>query len=114
MHSAVAGSFGSCPAISPRRIAASVTVRASGPAVSWSAVIGKIPLRLTSPTVGLMPTTPLDEPGLRIEPDVSVPIATATRLADTAIPDPELEPPGVNTGRPSPPGSGRGSYALKP
>jgi hypothetical protein len=77
-------------------------------------VIGKIPWRLTKPTVGLIPTTPFDDPGLKIDPDVSVPIATATRLADTAMPEPELDPPGVSTGRPSLAGSGLGSYALKP
>ena len=82
-------------------MAASVTVRASGPAVSWSAVMGRMPWRLTSPSVGLMPTTLLAVPGLRIEPEVSVPTATATRLAATAMPEPELEPPGVSTGRPS-------------
>ena len=86
-----------------------MTVRAMGPAVSWSAVIGMMPSRLTSPTVGLMPTTPLALAGLRIEPEVSVPIARVTRLALTAMPGPELEPPVCNTGRPSPPGSGRGS-----
>jgi hypothetical protein len=53
-------------------------------------------------------------PGLRIDPDVSVPMATVTRFAATAIPDPELDPPGVSTGRPSlngatVRGSGRGS-----
>ena len=68
----------------PSRIAASVTVRAIGPAVSWSAVIGMMPSRLTRPTVGLMPTTPFAFAGLRIDPDVSVPIATAARFALTA------------------------------
>ena len=33
-----------------------------------------IPSRLIRPTVGLMPTSPFAVPGLRIEPDVSVPI----------------------------------------
>ncbi|HEX2444186.1 MAG TPA: hypothetical protein VHJ77_09610 [Vicinamibacterales bacterium] len=42
-------------------------------------------------------------PALRIEPDVSVPTATATRFAGTAMPEPELDPPGVSSGRPSPP-----------
>ena len=73
-----------------------------------------MPLRLTRPTVGLMPTTPFAVAGLRIDPDVSVPTATATRLAFVEMPEPELDPPGVSTGRPSPPGSGRGSYGFKP
>ena len=78
-----------------------------------------MPSRLTRPRVGLIPTTMLAVPGLRIDPDVSVPTATVTRLAATAIPEPELDPPGVNTGRPSLKGasglgSSRGSYGLKP
>src|SRR5688572_4859390 len=56
-----------------------------------------MPLRLTSPTVGLSPTTPHAAAGERIEPFVSVPIATAQRLADTAAPDPELEPEGFRS-----------------
>ena len=50
--------------------------------------------RLVSPTVGLMPTTPLIEAGQRIEPSVSVPTETAQRLAATAVAEPELEPHG--------------------
>ena len=42
----------------PRRTAASVTLRAIGPAVSWSAEIGTTPARLHSPSVGLIPTSP--------------------------------------------------------
>jgi hypothetical protein len=61
-----------------------------------------------------MPTSMLAVPGLRIEPEVSVPTATATRFAATAMPEPELDPPGVSTGRPSLIGSGRGSYGLNP
>ena len=64
-----------------------------------------------------MPTTMLAVPGLRMDPDVSVPTATVTRFEATAMPEPELEPPGVRTGRPSLKpgrGSGRGSYGSKP
>src|SRR5437016_2130643 len=110
--------------MTPSTLAASVTVRASGPAVSWSAVIGMIPSRLTRPTVGLMPTNRFCVPGLRIDPDVSVPIDTVTRFALTAIPGPELDPPGDKAGRPSlngrpnpstpGRGSGRGSNGLNP
>ena len=60
-----------------------------------------MPSRLTRPTVGLMPTTPFALAGLRIDPDVSVPTAIATRFAFTPIPGPELEPPVCSTGRPS-------------
>ena len=41
------GSRGSTPAIAPSRIAASATVRAIGPAVSWLCAIGMMPARLT-------------------------------------------------------------------
>ena len=100
-QSRVAGSFSSNPASTPRSFAASVTVRAIGPAVSWSAVMGTMPWRLTRPSVGLMPTSMFALEGLRIDPEVSVPTPTVARLAPTAIPGPELEPPGVTAGRPS-------------
>jgi hypothetical protein len=51
-----------------------------------------IPDLPTNPTVGLIPTIPLTDEGLTTEPSVSVPIATAQRLADTAAAEPELEP----------------------
>jgi hypothetical protein len=40
-------------------IAVSITLRQIGPAVSWLCAMGMTPARLVSPTVGLMPTTPL-------------------------------------------------------
>ncbi len=80
------------PAIAVRSAAASATERAIGPAVSCEWAMGMIPERLTSPTVGLMPTSPFTEAGEVIEPSVSVPTATAARLAAMAAPDPELEP----------------------
>src|ERR1043166_1419288 len=54
--------------------------------------MGMTPERLTSPTVGLRPTTPQYEDGETMEPSVSVPIATAQRLADTAAAEPALDP----------------------
>ena len=63
--------------------------------MSWVAEMGMTPARLVSPTVGLMPTTPLTPEGQMIDPSVSVPSATATRFAATAIAEPELEPHGV-------------------
>ena len=80
-------------------MAASVTVRASGPAMSWSATIGMIPYPLTRPTVGLMPASMFALAGLRIEPDVSVPTLAAQKLE--AVPPPLLEPPVASAGRPS-------------
>src|SRR5262245_8243113 len=69
-----------------------------GPAVSCECATGITPERLTSPTVGLMPTMPVIEDGQMIEPSVSVPIATAQRFAETATPEPELEPQGLRSG----------------
>src|SRR5262249_22807825 len=84
--SRVASSSGSVAARTLRRIAASRTVRVSGPAVSWVWVIGMTPARLMSPTVGFTVTTPFWVAGERSEPDVSVPIATAVSPAATAPP----------------------------
>src|SRR5207248_555548 len=55
------------------------------------------PLRLSKPSVGLMPTSALLFDGETIEPSVSVPIATAHRLAAVAAPDPELDPDGLRS-----------------
>ena len=62
------------------RMATSRTVRAIGPAVSWLMEMGMIPERLTSPTVGLIPTMPLMDEGPVTDPSVSVPTAAAHRL----------------------------------
>jgi hypothetical protein len=78
-------------------MAASRTVRAIGPAVSCDAEIGMMPVRLTKPTVGFSPTTPLAEAGERIDPSVSVPTAAAHKLAATAAPEPELDPDGFRS-----------------
>src|SRR5215467_3537173 len=78
-------------------MAASVTVRAIGPAVSWLCAIGIIPARLIKPTVGLIPTIPFAEEGQTTDPSVSVPTAAAQRFAETATPDPELEPQGFRS-----------------
>src|SRR3954469_5084882 len=79
----------------PRRTAASVMLRAIGPAVCCSGEIGTIPLRLHSPRGGLMPASPFAPDGQTIEPSVSVPTATVARSAAAATPDPELEPQGL-------------------
>ena len=54
--------------------------------------MGIIPDRLHNPTVGFSPTMPHRVEGETIEPSVSVPIATAHRLAETAAADPALDP----------------------
>jgi hypothetical protein len=78
--------------MAPSRTAASATHLAIGPAVSWLMEIGTIPLRLNKPNVGLMPTMPLVWAGQMMEPSVSVPMAAAQKLAETAAPDPDEEP----------------------
>src|SRR6185312_3354521 len=85
------------PAAAPRRTAASVTLRAIGPAVSWLALIGTTPLRLHSPSVGLIPTSSLAPDGQTTEPSVSVPTAATARSAAAATPEPELEPHGLRS-----------------
>src|SRR6202043_655374 len=59
--------------------------------------MGMMPVRLTSPTVGLIPTKPFAEDGQTIDPSVSVPIAAAQKLAEVAAPDPELDPQGLRS-----------------
>src|SRR5919106_2244972 len=56
-----------------------------------------MPLRLTSPSVGLMPTSEFADDGQTIEPSVSVPIDPAHKLAAVAAPEPELEPHGLRS-----------------
>src|SRR5918911_2458534 len=85
------------PVSAPSRTAASVTLRAMGPAVSCWAEIGTMPLRLTRPRLGLMPTSPFAPDGHTIEPSVSVPTATVARSAAAITPDPELEPHGLRS-----------------
>src|SRR5581483_5703934 len=57
--------------------------------------MGTTPARLVSPTVGLMPTTPLLFAGQMMLPSVSVPSEPAVKFAALAAPDPELEPQGL-------------------
>src|ERR1700693_2642152 len=75
--------------------AASATVRACGPTVSWMWEMGTTPARLVSPTVGFSATTPFALPGQTMLPSVSVPNDTAAKFAEAAAPDPELEPQGL-------------------
>src|SRR5689334_16043601 len=59
--------------------------------------MGTMPLRLTSPTVGFTPTSAEADEGETMDPSVSEPTATAHRFADTATPDPELDPEGLRS-----------------
>src|SRR5216683_7435505 len=75
--------------------AASATVLPWGPTVSWVCEMGTTPARLVSPTVGLIPTTPLALDGQTMLPSVSLPRARTAKFADAAAPEPELEPQGL-------------------
>src|SRR3569832_312509 len=83
--------------MTPNAVAASATVRPCGPTESWVCEMGTTPARLVRPTVGLMPTTLLALAGHTILPSVSVPMDRVTKLADSAAPDPELEPHGLRS-----------------
>src|SRR5262245_21308724 len=83
----------------PSKIAASVTVRVIGPAVSWLWAIGIIPSGETKPMLGFIPTHRLLPDGQTIDPSVSVPIAAAQKNAQAAAAEPELEPHGSNRSR---------------
>ncbi len=104
---------GAAPSSTPSIAAASATLRAIGPAVSWSSVTGTMPHRLTRPTVGLIAASIAADAGPTIDTVVSVPTFAAHRLSAVPLPDEEL--PVGSTGRPSSsPGRGsrRGSYGL--
>ena len=73
-------------------------MRASGP--KWP-MLSKCDGRMSSgmrPTVGLRPTTPLHDAGMRTEPPMSVPSASGTHPDATAAPEPPEEPPGERDG----------------
>src|SRR2546425_11826197 len=94
---AVAASLASAPASAPSRLAASETVRAIGPAVSWLWAMGTMPLRDTRPSVGLIPTSEQAADGQTIEPSVSVPTPTAAKFAAMPAAVPEPEPQGLRS-----------------
>src|SRR6185437_4638548 len=74
-------------------VAASCTLRQIGPARMLRPV-PIMPLRLTSSSVGAIPTRLLTDEGQRIDTTVSSPIAQVTRLAATEVADPALDIPG--------------------
>src|SRR5258708_25419775 len=59
--------------------------------------MGTTPARLVSPTVGLIPTTPLALAGQTMLPSVSLPNDTVAKFAEAAAPEPELEPHGLRS-----------------
>ena len=58
----------------------------------------KLGARGTRPKVGLMPNTPQNDDGTRIEPTASVPMASGPQPAATAAAAPPLDPPLVLAG----------------
>src|SRR5207302_10911554 len=78
--------------MTPSAAAASATVRPCGPTVSCVCEMGTTPPRLVTPTVGLMPTTPLTLAGQTMLPSVSEPMPAAVKFAETEAADPELDP----------------------
>src|SRR5438093_5664102 len=79
-------------------MAASFTVRAIGPRVSWLGVAGIMPNRLTNGRVGRKPTRLLKAAGPRTDPPVSSAIPTAAKLAAMPAPVPLEEPDGLRAG----------------
>ena len=64
-----------------------------GPSLSSVQQRAIAPWRETRPYVGRSPVTPQNAAGVRIEPEVSLPIANGTNPAPTAAPGPLEEPP---------------------
>src|SRR5450631_4081670 len=83
------------PAITESTRAASRTERASGPSTDKVFQPLKPGSLGTRPKVGLCPTTPQNDAGIRIDPPPSVPSASVVMPAATDAPAPPLEPPGV-------------------
>src|SRR5215510_14385288 len=78
--------------------ARSVTVRAMGPSdVNKAGQPSHIPVRLTSPAEGCIPTRLFHVDGRRIEAEPSSPTPTAARLAAMPAPVPPDEPPAVRS-----------------
>ena len=78
----------SAPAITDRRAAASLTVWAMGPTVSWFLEMGITRWRDVKPTVGLMPTYNPRLAGAMMLPCVSVARVAKASPAAAAIPEP--------------------------
>ncbi len=74
-----------------------MAVRVMGPAVSWLCAIGTTPFPEMRPRVGFRPKVEFACDGAMIEPSVSLPTATAHRLAAVATADPELDPHGLSS-----------------
>ena len=76
----------------------SAGVRAIGPTWSSERASGKTPVAGMRLKVGLRPLTPQNAAGMRTEPPVSVPSASAAAPVASATPEPPLDPPGTRVG----------------
>src|SRR5215831_20648861 len=86
------------PAIAASAANASSVVRANNDTQSRLRQAGTTPAVDTRPRLGLSPTMLLSPAGTRPDPAVSVPSASGTRPAATAIAEPVLDPPGISAG----------------
>src|ERR1044071_7016702 len=84
------------PAIALNAAQASSTVSAKTETQSSVRQAGTTPAVETAPRLGFSPTMLPRPAGIRPEPAVSVPSENGTRPAATAIPEPELDPPGMS------------------
>jgi hypothetical protein len=72
-----------------------VMLRASGPMESRVVESGSMPACGMRPAVGLKPASPHNAAGMRTDPPVSVPIATAAMPSATETAAPDDDPPGM-------------------
>ena len=72
-------------------------MRVIGPGGVLAGEIGMMPLRLTSPTVGLRPTMPATAAGQMMLPSVSVPIADGGEVRGHRGAGAGLEPQGLRS-----------------
>src|SRR5215510_16095951 len=95
---AVSGSSVSYPTMESRRIARSRTLRAIGPSdVNKAGQPSHIPVRLTRPADGCIPTRLFHVDGRRIEAEPSSPTPTVAKFDARPAPVPPDEPPGVRS-----------------
>src|SRR4030081_2491197 len=89
--------WGARPAMASSNSAASATVRASGPSVEKERndTLGAV---LTTPRVGLIPTSPQTAAGLRTDPAPSLPWPTGMRPGGAAGAPPAAGAAGVTSG----------------
>ena len=86
------------PDIAAYAVAVVLISGAMGPSVSSDLLSGITPAMSMLPNAGLNPATPQSDPGMRIEPPVSLPIAQSHIPAATATAEPPEEPPATRDG----------------